>query len=115
MRPEVDHAWHLYVIQLDDRFTDLTREALIAALKAERIGTSVHFIPLHLHPYYRSSFGYAPEDLSVATEAFARTVSLPIYPRMTDDDVDDVIDAVKRTVWPHRRSRTVAIPAGARD
>ena len=70
----------------------------IEALKREQIGTSVHFIPLHLHPYYRDVCGYRPEDLPTATAMFDRIVSLPVFPGMTDEDVDDVIAAVRRVV-----------------
>lgn len=102
-RPNVDHAWHLYVIQLERERLGIDRAAFIEALKAAQIGTSVHFIPLHLHPYYRDRWGYRPEQLPVATAVFERTISLPIYPDMTDDDVADVADAVRRMCASHRR------------
>jgi perosamine synthetase len=111
-RHDVDHAWHLYVIQLEDGHLDINRNQFIEALKKEGIGASVHFIPLHRHPYYRSTFGYQPHDFPVANDAFARTVSLPIYPRMTDSDVDDVIEAVKRIVAAHRRVAVGTLAAG---
>jgi perosamine synthetase len=106
-RPDVEHAWHLYVIQLEAGCLDLERGAFVVALKNEGIGASVHFIPLHLHPYYRSTFGYQPQDFPVAATAFARTVSLPIYSQMTDADVEDVVGAVKRIVAAHRRAAMV--------
>ncbi len=99
----LQHAWHLYVIQLDlDRLT-IDRAAVIDLLKQEGIGTSVHFIPLHLHPFYRDTFGYTPDMLPVASEAYKRIVSLPIFPGMTDADVWDVIEAVHRVVRRHCR------------
>ena len=102
-REDVDHAWHLYVIRLDiDRLT-ITRGEFIEALRQRRIGTSVHFIPLHLHPYYRETYGYGAADLPNASGAFERIVSLPIFPDMTDDDIEDVIDAVRSTVRGHVR------------
>lgn len=102
-RPGLQHAWHLYVIQLDlDRLT-ITRKEFIEELKMANIGTSVHFIPLHLHPYYRDQFGYRPDDFANAACAFERIISLPIYPKMTDGDVDDVICAVRSIVEKHRR------------
>jgi dTDP-4-amino-4,6-dideoxygalactose transaminase len=110
-RADVQHAWHLYVIQLEEGCLSLDRSAFMEALKAERIGASVHFIPLHLHPYYRATFGYQASDFPVASAAYARSVSLPIYSRMSDGDVDDVIDAVKRIVSAHRRAHPVAVPA----
>jgi perosamine synthetase len=102
-RPDVEHAWHLYVIQLElDRLT-INRAQFIEALKAEQIGTSVHFIPLHLHPYYRDRWGYRRDDLPHASAVFERIISLPIYPGMCDDDVEDVIRAVGRICAAHRR------------
>jgi dTDP-4-amino-4,6-dideoxygalactose transaminase len=67
------------------------------------IGSSVHFIPLHLHPFYRQNFGYQPGDFPMAAAVYQRIVSLPIYPNMTDADVDDVIGAVRSIVGRHRR------------
>jgi dTDP-4-amino-4,6-dideoxygalactose transaminase len=103
VEPDVQHAWHLYVIQLNLEQLGTSRNAFIELLKRENIGTSVHFIPLHLHPYYRDTFGYRPEDFPNASSAFERIVSLPIYPKMTDGDVQYVIEAVKKLVRQHRR------------
>lgn len=92
------HAWHLYMIRLHlDRFT-IDRARFVEELKRRNIGTSVHFIPLHVHPYYRDLYGFRPEDLSVAWGEYQREVSLPIYSRMSDSDVDDVIEAVTEIV-----------------
>jgi dTDP-4-amino-4,6-dideoxygalactose transaminase len=100
--PENQHAWHLYVIQLQLEQLKITRDQFIEALKERGIGTSVHFIPLHLHPYYRDTFGYAPDDFPNATEAYRRIVSLPIYPRMSDADIGRVIEAVRDVAQQHR-------------
>lgn len=101
--PKKEHAWHLYVIQLElDRLT-INRREFIEALREKNIGSSVHFIPLHLHPFYRQTFGYRPADFPKAADAYQRIVSLPIYPNMTDADVDDVIEAVRSIVQRHRR------------
>ena len=102
-RSDVEHAWHLYVIQLRLDRLRIDRAAFIEALKAEQIGTSVHFIPLHLHPYYRDRWGYRPEDLPRASAVFERIISLPIYPGMTDEDVEDVIGAVRSICAANRR------------
>lgn len=75
----------------------------IEQLKARNIGTSVHFIPIHLHPYYRDKYGYRPDDFPVAYREYQRLVSLPLYPRMGDGDVQDVIDGVADVVAQHRR------------
>jgi dTDP-4-amino-4,6-dideoxygalactose transaminase len=100
---DVEHAWHLFVVQLDPERLTIGRDRVIELLMEAKIGTSVHFMPLHLHPYYRERFGYRPEDLPVASEAFRRNLSLPLFPGMKDDDVDDVIDAVTRIVEAHVR------------
>jgi perosamine synthetase len=101
--PEVQHAWHLYIIKLDlDRLT-IDRKDFIKTLNSRKVGTSVHFIPLHLHPFYRDTFGYKPADFPNASATFERIVSLPIYPKMTESDVDAVISAVTATIKEFRR------------
>ena len=97
------HAWHLYVIQLQLERLRIDRNTFIELLKQQNIGTSVHFIPLHLHPYYRDSFGYRSEDFPHASVVFQRTVSLPIYPKMTEADIRYVSDIVKATLHQHLR------------
>ena len=93
-RPADTHAWHLYVIQLELEKIKITRDEFIEKMAARGIGTSVHFIPLHLHPYWRDRYGFQPEDFPVALEGYRRAVSLPIYSRMTDAEVERVIEAV---------------------
>ncbi len=96
-RAEVAHAWHLFVLRLKGGHGDeaqLRRDQVIAELAARNIATSVHFIPVHVHPYYRDRYGYAPEAFPVAYDAFQRMFSIPLHPRLTDDDVADVVDAV---------------------
>jgi perosamine synthetase len=89
------HGWHLYVVQVDrDRLT-IGRDEFIDRLIARNIGVSVHFIPLHVHPYYRERYTLRPTDYPNAWSAYERIVSLPIYAKMTDDDVRHVIDAVR--------------------
>jgi dTDP-4-amino-4,6-dideoxygalactose transaminase len=88
------HGWHLYVLQVDAERFGIGRDALIEQLIARNIGVSVHFIPLHVHPYYRDRYGLEPGDFPNAWSAYQRILSLPIYAGMTDDDVRDVIDAV---------------------
>jgi dTDP-4-amino-4,6-dideoxygalactose transaminase len=97
-----EHSHHLYVLKLRDEVLQIDRDRFIVELKERGIGTSVHFIPLHMHPYYRDNFGYAPGALPVAADLYRRTLSLPIYTRMTDADVDRVIEAVMDV---ERRSR----------
>jgi dTDP-4-amino-4,6-dideoxygalactose transaminase len=101
-RPDAQHAWHLYMLRLHlDRLT-IDRAAFIEALKQRNIGTSVHFIPLHVHPYYREVYGYQPEDFPIAYREYLREISLPIYSSMSDADVQDVIDAVLEVGHAHR-------------
>lgn len=98
----VEHAWHLYMLRLRPERLAITRDDFIRALAAKQIGTSVHFIPLHLHPYYRAAYRLAPQDYPQALDAYRREISLPIYPGMSDDDVADVIAAVEEIVVQHR-------------
>jgi dTDP-4-amino-4,6-dideoxygalactose transaminase len=97
-RPDCQHAWHLYLLRLNLDRLRLERAQFIQELKQLNIGTSVHFIPLHLHPYYRETYGYAPTDFPVAYKEFQRVVSLPIYSKMSDKDIEDVINSVSRVV-----------------
>ncbi|WP_346887951.1 DegT/DnrJ/EryC1/StrS aminotransferase family protein [Clostridium sp. UBA1056] len=95
--PEADyttHSWHLYVTRLElDKLT-IDRDRFIELMAEANIGTSVHFIPVHLMSYYRETYGYKEGDLPVAESYFDTIVSLPLYPKMTDEDVQDVINAV---------------------
>ncbi|TKB83836.1 MAG: hypothetical protein E8D43_11110 [Nitrospira sp.] len=102
-RPGYDHAWHLYVIQLNPERLRITRDDFIEALKKEQIGTSVHFMPLHMHPYYRERYGYHRDDFPHARAAFERSISLPIYSRMSEADIRHVIDVVRSLITQYRR------------
>ncbi len=87
------HSWHLYVIRLDDSVR-MGRDEFINQLSARGIGCSVHFIPLHLHPYWREAYNLHPTQFPNAQQAYERSVSLPIYTRMTGADQTRVIEAV---------------------
>ena len=102
-RPNVEHAWHLFVLRLRPGVLRIGRDAFIEELTARNIGTSVHFIPIHLHPYYRDKYGYRPTDFPVALQNYERMLSLPLNPRLSDADVADVIEAVRDVVRTHRR------------
>src|SRR3954466_2209329 len=93
-RAEVDHAWHLYALRLRPGTLRINRDRFLQELTARNIGTSVHFIPIHLHPYYSQKYGHQPGDLPVALGNYQRMLSLPIHPRLSDADVNDVVDAV---------------------
>ena len=89
------HSWHLYVVRLKDD-AGITRDQLIEQLFADGIGVSVHYIPLHLHPYWRDRYGLKPEQFPHSQLAYERMVSLPLYTRMTDADVDRVVASVRK-------------------
>jgi len=89
----VEHAWHLYVLRLRTGVLRIGRDRFIEELATRNIGTSVHFMPIHLHPYYRDKYGYNPTSFPVAYDSFQRMLSLPLNPRLSDQDVSDVIDA----------------------
>lgn len=91
------HAWHLYVLRLREE-APIGRDEFITRMSERRIGTSVHFIPLHRQPYWRETYRLSPGDFPRAEREYARAVSLPIYTRMTDDDQDRVIRAVREAL-----------------
>jgi dTDP-4-amino-4,6-dideoxygalactose transaminase len=97
--PDVTSNWHLYVIRLRD--TTLARDDLVTALKARGIGTSVHYYPVHYHPYYREHFGFQQGDYPVCEAEFERILSLPLFPQMTEADVERVVEAVKTCLDEH--------------
>src|SRR3989339_917503 len=100
---EKRNAWNLFVLKIDDKILKIDRSTFIEKLKEANIGTSVHFIPAHLHPYYRKRFGFKPSDFPVATKLYKQSLSLPIYPAMTDKDVNYVIQKVKEIAKKHKR------------
>jgi dTDP-4-amino-4,6-dideoxygalactose transaminase len=101
------HAWHLYVVSLRLEELAISREEVIEQLSAAGIGTSVHFIPLHLHPYYQRAFGYAPGDFPVAERLYQRTISLPIWPGMQDAHVERVTSTLLTILESARRAMEV--------
>jgi len=88
------HAWHLFLLRVDPDRLSIDRDEFARRLQEANIGISVHFIPLHLHPLYRELLGHQEGDFPVAEEVFRRTISLPIYPRMTSEDVEYVASVV---------------------
>jgi dTDP-4-amino-4,6-dideoxygalactose transaminase len=112
-RSWAEHAWHLYVLRLHLHRLAISRDEFVSEMRRRNISTSVHFIPVHLFTYYRDRYQYRPDAFPVATAEFERIVSLPCSPRMSDDDVEDVINAVKSVIEEkaiHRRT-TVAFSA----
>ena len=102
-RPQDTHAWHLYVVQLELGRLSIDRDRFIELLAERGIGTSVHYIPLHLQPYWRDRYGLRPEQFPRATEAYRRVLSLPIYPAMSDAQVERVIATVREIALAHAR------------
>ena len=100
---DVQHAWHLYVVRLDTERLRIGRNEFIEQLQRQGIGCSVHFIPLHLHRYYRETYGYEATHFPVASKAFERIVSLPLYPKMTEDDIQRVVTVVRELIETYRR------------
>jgi len=101
-RAGTTHAWHLYVIRIRPERLRISRDDFIVKLKERGIGTSVHFIPIHHHPYYRERYGWAPGDFPVADASFETMISLPLYTRMTGHEVDRVAAAVEDIVREQR-------------
>jgi dTDP-4-amino-4,6-dideoxygalactose transaminase len=93
----------LYTLRLNLEQLRITRAQFIEELRARNIATSVHFIPVHLHPYYRNRYGWRPEDFPVAYREYQRLISLPLHPRLSDADVADVINAVYDVAAAFRR------------
>jgi len=102
VRDDISHAYHLYVIQLDLTQLQATRADVFAALRAEGIGVNVHYIPVHLHPFYRERFDTGPGLCPVAEAAYERLVTLPMFPAMKDEDVDDVVLAISKVTSAYR-------------
>ncbi|MBI2094413.1 MAG: DegT/DnrJ/EryC1/StrS aminotransferase family protein, partial [Candidatus Omnitrophica bacterium] len=89
-------AWHLYAIQIDSARAGAERDELFKALRAEGIGSAVHFPPIHLHPYYRERFGYQMGDYPVAEAVSKRLLTLPLFQAMMEEDVEDVLTSVQK-------------------
>lgn len=102
-RPEVRHAWHLYPVRLELERFRVDRAQIIRALRAEGLGVTVHFIPVHLHPYYQRLFGCREGQYPIAEAAYHRLISLPIFAGMSDEDATDVIEVVTKVISAYLR------------
>jgi perosamine synthetase len=98
VREDACHAYHLYVVRLALDQLKADRGQVFRALRAEGVGVNVHYIPVHLHPFYRARFGTGPGLCPVAEQAYEEILSLPMFPAMTDHDVSDVVEAVQKTL-----------------
>jgi len=102
VRGYVLHAYHLYVIRINEEACGKDRAQVFHSLQENGIGVNVHYIPVHLHSLYRDQFGTGPGLCPVAEEAYERLISLPMFPAMSDEDVHDVIRAVQKVVSAYR-------------
>ena len=103
VQPNRKHSWHLYVIRLNLNRLSVDRAAVLAELKSAGIGASVHWLPLHMHPYYRETYGYKPDDLPQAARLYPEIISLPLFPDMTEPEIQHVAGQLKQIIARHRK------------
>ncbi len=101
------HAWHLFILRIRPGLLDINRNQFVEELKKRGIGSSVHFIPLHLHPFYQRTYGYREGHLPNAEASYLRCLSLPIFPGMTSEEQTRVIEAVGKIVSEHRKRKSM--------
>ena len=97
------HSWHLFPIKLNLERLLIDRDRFIEELKSEGVQSSVHWRPLHLHPYFEKRLGWGAQDFPTATKVWKRVISLPIFPTMTDDEVGYVMRTVEELCRRHRK------------
>lgn len=108
----VRHAWHLYVLQLTLERVGTNRRAVFEACQANGVGVNVHYLPVHLHPFYRARFGHRPGECPVAERYYERAITLPLFPRMSDAHVDEVIRIMRQVLGTCRQHEFAeALPA----
>jgi perosamine synthetase len=103
---DADHSWHLFILRLRPELLTITRDAFIEELKSAGIGTSVHFIPLHRHPFYIRRWRYEADDFPHAENSYLRCISLPIYPDLTEEQCERVVRSILKVVAANRISIT---------
>jgi len=103
------HSWHLYVIKLKLDKINIDRSDFIKKMQNEGIGTSVHFIPIHFHPYYKKRFRFRNQDFPIANKVYEQVVSLPIYPLMKNKDISRVINSVKKILFDSKKKNNIAV------
>ena len=96
--PHTRHAYHLYTILVDEARTGIGRDAFLDGMTKENIGAGVHYLSIPEHPYYQQTFGWKPEDYPHSMRIGQQTVSLPLSAKLTDEDVEDVVKAVKKVL-----------------
>lgn len=102
-KPDVKSAYHLYMIQLKLEKLNADRKKIFDALRTENIGVHVHYIPVHLQPYYMKNFGFKRGDFPIVEDYYKRNLTLPLFPKMSNNDVEDVINSVKKVLSFYRR------------
>lgn len=102
------HSWHLFIVRIRPELLGIDRATFVECLKKLGIGTSVHFIPLHLHPYYQHAYGYRNGDFPNAEDAFSRCFSIPVYPDLSSDERKRIVSAVKKVVQESQTRTLVA-------
>jgi perosamine synthetase len=105
VREDVKSAWHLYPIRVDTDALQADRGQVLRALRSENIGVNVHYVPVHLHPYYRERFGYKGGEYPVAERGYEQLISLPLFHGMREQDVGDVIAAVRKVTTHYSRAK----------
>jgi dTDP-4-amino-4,6-dideoxygalactose transaminase len=103
-QPNRDHSWHLYVIRLKLDRLQIDRAQFITELRQRGVSVSVHWMPLHMHPYYRENYGFAPQDMPVAASLYPEIITLPLFPDMSEGNVRQVCDAIKEIINLNRRT-----------
>jgi len=96
--PDTRHGYHLFTVLVDEQRAGVTRDQFLANMTAQNIGVGVHYLSIPEHPYYQERFGWRPEEWPVAMDIGRRTVSLPLSAKLTDEDAEDVIEAVRRSL-----------------
>lgn len=103
VKNDIKHSWHLYVIQIETKNLKVDRDYIFKALREENIGVNVHYIPVHYHSYYQEKFGLKKGILPNVEELFPRIISIPIFQKMSDDDIYDVINALEKVISYYRK------------
>jgi perosamine synthetase len=103
---DVKSAWHLYTIRIKENLLNANRNQILMALKKENIGVNVHFIPIHLHSYYQNNYGFSRGDFSVTNKVYDTIITLPLFPKMVEQDIQDVITAVRKVIGFYRKQNT---------
>jgi len=105
VHPGMKSSWHLYTIRVNENMLTVDRNQLIKALKAENIGVNVHYIPIHLHSYYQKKYGFKRGQFSITEKVYDTIITLPLFPKMDDCDVEDVIAAVTKVLFHYRKDK----------